>query len=493
MYIPGRNGFGIKTAEIGDCEGGRLNMNHTPQHSGAGAAGPSIRKGSKKCQAIEPTKKTDRWVPAPTSVQHSVLEAMPAATTTTMPPPSPSLSYRGQASSSSAAAGPSSSAASPCNAAAVPRPASLQVEIFDMENVESPTSATSLLADPLQLAQRKLSKPDVAALAKKNRKLSEFYERQNDLIDTLLRPPAEIEDEDGEEHRLVKLKIAIYGSLVANICLFALQLVAAVVSGSLALFATTADAFMDLASSLVLIYATRAARGQNAIKYPTGKTRVETAGILVFSIMMGTLSIQLMIEGARTLIGGDHKIDLSPISLGLVAAAIGVKMLLFLYCVTLSQYPSAKILAQDHRNDVVLNAVGITLSILGSKFKWYLDPIGAIVIAVLILRSWAGTALEHIQYIVGKTADPSFLQRVTYIAVTHDPRVLQVDTCRAYHAGHHFFVEVDIVLPPDMIVCEAHDIAEALQNKLETLPNVERAFVHIDYETSHAPEHRKAR
>jgi divalent metal cation (Fe/Co/Zn/Cd) transporter len=33
----------------------------------------------------------------------------------------------------------------------------------------------------------------------------------------------------------------------------------------------------------------------------------------------------------------------------------------------------------------------------------------------------------------------------------------------------------------------AHDVAEDLQMKIEKLPEVERAFVHIDYETSHKP------
>lgn len=33
----------------------------------------------------------------------------------------------------------------------------------------------------------------------------------------------------------------------------------------------------------------------------------------------------------------------------------------------------------------------------------------------------------------------------------------------------------------------AHDVAEELQMKIEKLPDVERAFVHIDYETSHKP------
>jgi divalent metal cation (Fe/Co/Zn/Cd) transporter len=76
---------------------------------------------------------------------------------------------------------------------------------------------------------------------------------------------------------------------------------------------------------------------------------------------------------------------------------------------------------------------------------------------------------------------------IDFIALTH-PGVVQVDTCRAYYAGNNVFVEVDIVLPPTMQLRESHDIGEALQIKIESLPDVERAFVHVDYETMHKPE-----
>ena len=39
----------------------------------------------------------------------------------------------------------------------------------------------------------------------------------------------------------------------------------------------------------------------------------------------------------------------------------------------------------------------------------------------------------------------------------------------------------------DTPLWKAHDLAEQLQNKIEALPGVERAFVHVDHETSHAP------
>ena len=44
-----------------------------------------------------------------------------------------------------------------------------------------------------------------------------------------------------------------------------------------------------------------------------------------------------------------------------------------------------------------------------------------------------------------------------------------------------------------MNLCQAHDIGESLQLKIEHLTEVERAFVHLDYECEHSPfsEHKQ--
>jgi divalent metal cation (Fe/Co/Zn/Cd) transporter len=73
--------------------------------------------------------------------------------------------------------------------------------------------------------------------------------------------------------------------------------------------------------------------------------------------------------------------------------------------------------------------------------------------------------------------------------MTHSPEITQIDTVRTWHSGPRIIVEVDVVVDPIMSVRHSHDVAEALQVKLESLPKVERAYVHIDYETTHKPEH----
>lgn len=71
--------------------------------------------------------------------------------------------------------------------------------------------------------------------------------------------------------------------------------------------------------------------------------------------------------------------------------------------------------------------------------------------------------------------------------MTHSPEVKQIDTVRAYHSGPRYIVEIDVVMDRYERLEVAHDVAEALQIKIEKLPGVERAFVHVDYETDHKP------
>lgn len=73
--------------------------------------------------------------------------------------------------------------------------------------------------------------------------------------------------------------------------------------------------------------------------------------------------------------------------------------------------------------------------------------------------------------------------------MTHSPMIQAIDTVRAYTSGPRLVVEVDIVMDRNETLMATHDVAEELQMKLESLPDVERAYVHVDYETTHKPEH----
>lgn len=66
---------------------------------------------------------------------------------------------------------------------------------------------------------------------------------------------------------------------------------------------------------------------------------------------------------------------------------------------------------------------------------------------------------------------------------------MEVDVVRAYHFGPKFLVELEVVPPRDTLLFESHDLGMELQYEIESREEVERCFVHIDYETRPYDEH----
>lgn len=116
---------------------------------------------------------------------------------------------------------------------------------------------------------------------------------------------------------------------------------------------------------------------------------------------------------------------------------------------------------------------------------------GAIIIVSGVIIAWGRTIYKQFELLAGKSAPHDFLQLIIYKAMTFSDEIDKLDTVRAYHSGPDYFVEVDIVMGANTPLWKAHDLSQQLQDKIEVLPNVERAFVHVDHETSHRPEHRK--
>jgi len=325
------------------------------------------------------------------------------------------------------------------------------------------------------------------------RRLEGFYQAQNETIERLLKSVdehrAEARQEQGEDH--LKFKIAVWGSLVANVILAALQLYAAISSGSLSLFTTMADAIFDPLSNVTLILTNRAVSHVDPRRFPSGKARLETVGNIVFCFLMTAVSLIIIAFAARELAEheGDLKLFHLP-SIISVCVAFGTKLTLFLYTWSIKdKYSQVRILWQDHRNDLLVNGFGILTSVGGSKLVWWLDPAGAIFLSVVVSSLWLRTAFTEFMLLVGVVAPVEIQQLITYVCVTHSAAIKQIDTVRAYHSGPRLIAEVDVVMDPEATLMETHDIAEELQIKLEQLPDVERAYVHVDYETTHKPEH----
>lgn len=283
-----------------------------------------------------------------------------------------------------------------------------------------------------------------------------------------------------------KVSTAVKISMLCNTGLLIAKTVASYLSGSMSIISSLVDSAIDLVSGIVMWYTTRAIKGTNYYEYPEGKTRLEPISIIVLAVIMAVASIQVIITSVTRIIEQSADADISIPTIAIIGATILIKIALFLHCRRLKK-PSTDALAQDHRNDIVSNSFALGFGYVGYKIWSNADPLGAIFISLYIVIGWYRTGKEQIRGLTGHTACPFMLQKLLWVCMNHDTRIQFIDTLRAYHFGYNVLVEAHIVLPPDMTLAVAHDIGESLQNKLESYSDVERAFVHIDYDYEHHP------
>ncbi|KAF7726511.1 hypothetical protein EC973_008642 [Apophysomyces ossiformis] len=389
--------------------------------------------------------------------------------------------------------------------------------------------ASSTLPPLLHFDNLRVPEDDLKRIKSKN--VRKFYEKQNEMIDRFLEVDYILEnlqygnnnnsnthdygslstvaDEESQvrnetapllansekKSALWIIHLAINLSFVANIALFATKLFLAFFSGSMAILASAFESFLDIVSNAIIFFTIRIIRRKDFYTYPVGKSRMEPLGIIVFAAVITTSFSQVLISSLERLTDPERmteELDLSPAALILLGANIVIKAILWFWCANIKGSSSVQALAHDHENDVVFSIASTLFPLVGVWRNWlWLDPLGAILLSVYIIYEWMGILLENIRRLTGEAASADDIKQLTYMAYRFSRKIVAVDTVRAYYIGDRLLVEVDIVLPPDCPLQEAHDVGEALQDALEMMENVERAFVHLDYSAEHEIEHRK--
>jgi cation diffusion facilitator family transporter len=306
-------------------------------------------------------------------------------------------------------------------------------------------------------------------------------------------------------------KIALSLSLWINVFITITKLVAYIHTRSLSVLAALVDSVLDIVSQLVLNYTEKhSSLSRSSAFYPAGASRLEPVGVLTCAALMGMASFEVIKESIERLVMADLEFgDLSLASFWSLIGVIVLKLGLLALCQRAAESkcitnptasggrqsvqstdPTLEALAQDHWNDCLSNGVAAMALLLALRDPnlWWVDPVGAIIISLYIIHSWYSTGKEQVEQLTGKAAPNDFLEELEEIANSFDDRMI-VDVCRAYHFGPKFLVEIEVVLPKDTLLFESHDLGMELQYEIEAKEEVERCFVHMDYQSREYDEH----
>jgi len=394
-----------------------------------------------------------------------------------------------------------------------PFPAALRVVANQdrTDDVENPSPYRRAGLDNLYGKYERFRKSDEEIRKCKRKKVRQFYERQNaildgfkevdELLDVAPTDSDPFEGINGETRSLLPtyrptsqnkiedenqnwVRWAINVNLIINIILMVFKILVVMMSNSMSLLASVVDSFMDLLSTAILFGASRAVESKDWRRrqmYPVGFRRAEPMGIVVFAVFMISSFVQVFIESCSRLFTKEAVVDLPASGVMVMLITIAIKIVVWFSCRG-SKSSTIQALSQDAEIDVIFNASSLVFPWAGQQFALpWLDALGGAILSIYIIAEWIHTLRSNIRNLMGARSSADEHQRVAYLVTRFSPFIKAIQNIDVYSCGDQFIVEADLILPADISLPKAHNIGESVQYAIESLSGIERAYCHVDY------------
>ena len=274
---------------------------------------------------------------------------------------------------------------------------------------------------------------------------------------------------------------ALVITLTGNILLAVVKSIAARMSGSSAIYADAINSISDVLYSILLVIGLWLSQQPPDLSHPQGHSRFEPFAALIVTVSMAIAGAEAVRSSIVRFNAGGASIALDWPSLALILGII-IKVLMFTSVSKIGKTiasPGIDAAARDNLSDV-FTTLAAFIGILGSNFiSPLLDPLAGFFVALWIFKNVWTTVKENMRYLTGAGADEDLRQKLVD-AVQEIEGVENIHHILTDYAGPKLVVEMHINADGEISLNRSHAICDQATAALEKLPEVDRAYVHVE-------------
>jgi cation diffusion facilitator family transporter len=284
------------------------------------------------------------------------------------------------------------------------------------------------------------------------------------------------------------LKAAI-GSIAAGVLILACKLLAAKISGSMALFSDALETLVNVISSALALYALIVAAKPADREHHYGHAKAELLSATATGVMILTAAVLIALRAVEGLL---HPQALEPLAGGLgiglalntLAGGLNGLWALVLFHIGKRDRSPALIADGEHLLSDLYTTGGILVALLAAGFFKLpiLDPLVALVIAGQIAFMGSKTVLRSLSGLLDEAPPPEVTAQVNALVREHATGAIEAHDLRIRQSGAASFLEFHLVVPGAMTVDEAHAICDRIEAALKREMEGVVITIHIEPE-----------
>jgi len=263
------------------------------------------------------------------------------------------------------------------------------------------------------------------------------------------------------------IKLATWASVVAAISLIGVKTWGWDQTQSVSLLASLIDSTMDSAASLINFFAIRYAMAPADKEHRFGHGKAEALAGLAQALMI-LVSIGLLLTQTLGRLWHPLVVENTPmgISIMLVSMALTGALVVFQwYVVKRTQSNAIKADSLHYTSDFLMN-FGVIIALLLASIGYHgADPYFALSIGAFVVYSAWGIAQSAFHLLLDHELSDEQRHLITQLALTQ-PQVIGMHDLRSRQSGHMQFIQLHLELQENMLLLEAHDVAEALEHRI---------------------------
>lgn len=274
-------------------------------------------------------------------------------------------------------------------------------------------------------------------------------------------------------------------SIVGNLVLSLLKLVAGILANSTAMISDAVHSASDVFSSIIVIIGIKLSSKDPDKEHPYGHERFECEAAIILAMILFITGLGIGIEAAKTILSGSYEEIKIPGMLALIAAMISIicKEAMYWYTRHYAKKIDSSALMADawhHRSDA-LSSVGALIGI-GAAMRGYvvMDSVASLVIFIFITKAAYDIFQDSMDKMVDRSCDEETEHAMREL-VLEQKDVLGVDLLQTRIFGNKIYVDMEIQVDASYTLRQAHAIAEVVHDGIEKeFPKVKHIMVHVN-------------
>ncbi len=279
-------------------------------------------------------------------------------------------------------------------------------------------------------------------------------------------------------------------SVASNTVLVVLKLVVGLMIGSVAVISEAIHSGMDLAAAIIALYAVRTASRPADDEHPYGHGKAENISGTVEALLIFAAAGWIIWEAGRKLMG-QHQVEMLGWGVAVMGFSTVVNIIVSEMLFRTARKTDSIALEADAwhlRTDVYTSAgvmaalgfIALTETHFTALHAHWIDPVAGIVVAMLIMQA-AWHLTKNSARDLMDAALPEDEARAIEVVLRDS-----VDGVRGYHklrtrkAGSQRFVDVHVLVDPQMTVARAHEVAYAVEDAIKRCLPRTAVVVHME-------------